>query len=142
MLLLGTDPSVGMCVIYCPQLVVWIYSKAHNFTSDPSCPHPPPTHTHSFMEGAPFITVTFSFHTQPKEPRIYMRVSCAPALKHNSGHLTFSDSRSTPCSSTSTFSWESSLLIFDLCRGDYEGTPDSSRGTKAAWALLLVYDAG
>lgn len=139
MLLLGTDPSVGMCVIYRLQLVVWIYSKAHNFTSDPSCTHP---HTHSFTEGALFITVTFSFHTQPKKPCIYMRVSCAPALKRTTGHLTFSDSRSTPCSSTSTFSWESSLHIFDLCRGDYEGTADCSRGTKAAWALLLVYDAG
>lgn len=40
MLLLGTGPTVGVCVSYCLQLVGWIYSKAPNFTSDPSRTHP------------------------------------------------------------------------------------------------------
>lgn len=101
MLPLGIDPSVSMCVICYLELVVWVYRAAHKFTSDRSCTH---THTHPYAEDALFITVTFSFHMQPKNTYIYIRVSCAPALKHNTDHLTVSSSRSTPCSSASTFS--------------------------------------
>lgn len=61
-------------------------------------------HTHTHEEDALFITVTFSFHTQPKNTYIYIRASCAPALKHNADHLTVSSGRSTPWSSASTFS--------------------------------------
>lgn len=39
MLLLGTDPSVGIRVIYYLLLIEWIYCESHKFTSDPSCTH-------------------------------------------------------------------------------------------------------
>lgn len=81
-LFLGIDPSVcAMCACATSylQLMVWIYSVPPEYTSDPSRTHVRAfAHTLPGAEGALFITVTFSFNTQPKSSCIHIHVSCAP----------------------------------------------------------------
>lgn len=87
MLLLGILPSVSV------HMCVWpaICSSWCGFTTCLSSILPTHlTHTHTSShthtlahtllgaEGAPFITVTFSFNTQPKSSCVHIHVSCAP----------------------------------------------------------------
>lgn len=142
MLPLGTDPSVSTCAISDMELVVWVYWDAHKFRSDRSCARTR-MYTHAPVCGrcALYHCDIFISHTCSLGTLTFVSCPPPPALKHNTHHLpeTVSSSRSTPCSSTSTFSWESSVLIFDLCRKNYEGTTERSKGSTGT---PLVYELG